>query len=115
MPVESAADRAVFVNPDEFGVTASYVAAGEAAEAIDGQFHEPFSVALQSGFEGVGVETSQPVFVCRSADLPEAARENEGDVLVLTHQSVERRFFVRTMRPDGTGMTSIVLEETDVE
>lgn len=117
MPVESAADRAVFVNPDEFGVTAAYAPAGETDTTdIDGQFFEPFAVVMGSGFEGPGMEASRPVFVCRSADLPSNARESVGDVLTLTDPlGVSRRFLVRTFRPDGSGMTAIAIEEEDIE
>lgn len=103
MAVESATDRAAFVNPDEFGVTAVYTTAAGADSDLDGVFAEPFATAF--GVGGAGIATSEPRFTCRSADLPAAAAV--GDRLAVS----DRSFRVATIEPDGTGMTALQLEE----
>lgn len=104
MAVESAADRAVFFDPDEFGVEGAYtLAAGGAAVAIDGIFDN----AAEALFDDPGVVARPTTFKCRSADLPGGA--GKGDQLVvngITHT-------VQEILPDGTGVSELVLEVTD--
>lgn len=104
MAVESAADRAVFFNPEEFGVEASYtLAAGGAATAIDGMFDNAADELLGEP----GLIGRPPTFKCRSADLPAGAAK--GDTLVVNAVS----HTVQEIRPDGTGVSELVLEEDD--
>lgn len=106
MPVESAADRAAFLSPDEFGTAATYTPAGGVAAALTGIFDNP----AQSQFSGPGLETSAPTFLVRTDDLPAAAvaGTNTGDRLVIAGQL----WIPREFMPDGTGMTVIALRRT---
>lgn len=107
MPVESAADRAVFFNPDEFGVTARYVPASGEGVDLDGWFSEPSDRAFAG--EGVGRAITVPTFMCRSADLPASAQDGEdtGDTIVISGRS----FFPRVIEHDREGMARLTLEE----
>lgn len=107
MPVESAADRAIFVDPDEFGTAAVYTPSGGTAAALNGVFDE----AYESAFGSPGAGVVQPVLVVRTADLPEGAAFGEftGDRVAIG----DRTFVPRAAEPDGTGMTRLILEEED--
>lgn len=98
MAVESADDRAVFVNPNDFGVTATYGAA-----SVNGIFDSGYfaaSLGLQVELEG-----SRLRFLCRSADLP--GTPAHGDTLTIAATTYK----VREIHPDGTGMTELVIEK----
>jgi hypothetical protein len=57
-----------------------------------------------SYFEGQGIQGSQPVFTCRTMDVP-AARH--GDILVRAGTTYK----VVGVEPDGTGVTLLRLEK----
>lgn len=102
MAVESAADRAVFVNPDEFGVTATYELAAGGTSEVDGIFDDGVE---QPEFAEPGILSGQPTLRMRSADLPGAA--DAGDTLTVAGAD----YTVREIRPDGRGMSTLILEE----
>ena len=102
MAVESAADRAIFVNVDDFGTAATYTPAGGAGSTVNGIFDNDF-VEVDAG-GGVTVALQQPRFHCRTADVSSAA---EGDALVVSGVN----YTVRVVQDDGTGMTMLVLEK----
>lgn len=112
MAVESAADRAAFVNADEFGAQATYTPAGGAGVTISGILIEPSERVL--GEPGLSMSEA-PEFTVRSADLPTGARggEHGGDQLAIPGSSpgTDRRFRVRLIEPDGTGMSRLTLTE----
>lgn len=102
MAVETAADRAAFANPDEFGVTASYTAAGEAAVDIDGQFLNADEV-LPIGEPGF--VSASPEFHCPTESLPAGAAEDDTVVIA------SKTWRVATdPRDDGTGWSVLTLE-----
>lgn len=105
MTVETAADRAAFVNPDEFGLEATWTVAGEEAASLNAVFDE----ASETRFAGPGVDVVSPMIVVRTADIPgnAAAGEYTGDRIAIG----ERTFIPRTIEPDGTGMSRVLLEE----
>lgn len=111
MPVESAADRLLFVSPDDFGELATYTPTGGAAvPAIAGIFNDPH-ISVQNGIE-VSASDSMPTFLCRAADLPAAAAGGDaGDTLALAanelHAAVTYR--VIDLQPDGTGLVLLTL------
>jgi len=98
MAVESAADRAVFVNPSDFGVAATYDGA-----ALNGIFDSDY-FAAELGAR-VAVEGARLRFVCRSADLADGGVHGKTVVIASTS------YKVREVHPDGTGMTELVLEK----
>lgn len=102
MAVESATDRAVFVDTDDFGVAATYTPSGGVAATVNGIFDNDFIEVDAGG--GVGVALQQPRFHCRTADVSTAA---EGDAITIN--SVAHT--VRIVQDDGTGMTMLVLEK----
>ena len=79
MAVESAADRAIFFDVDDFGTAASYTPSGGSAATVNGIFDNDF-VEVDTG-GGVGIALQQPRFLCRTADVSSAA---EGDALVVS-------------------------------
>jgi hypothetical protein len=102
MAVESADDRAIFVNVDDFGVAATYTPSGGSASTVNGIFDNDF-VEVDAG-GGVAVALQQPRFHCRTADVSSAA---EGDALVVGGVN----YTIRIVQDDGTGMTMLVLEK----
>lgn len=104
MPVESAADRAVFVNTDDFGVASSYtLAAGGSASTINGIFDAAYAeVEVETE---IGITSTGPAFICRTADLPSGY--GAGDSIVIDSTTYK----VRVFKPDGTGMSVLKLEK----
>ncbi len=102
MAVESAADRAIFFDVDDFGTAASYTPSGGSAATVNGIFDNDF-VEVDAG-GGVGIALQQPRFLCRTADVSSAA---EGDALVISAVN----YTVRIVQDDGTGITTLVLEK----
>ena len=102
MAVESADDRAIFFDVDDFGTAATYTPAGGSAETVNGIFDNDF-VEVDAG-GGVGVALQQPRFLCRTADVSAAA---EGDAIVINTVA----YTVRIVQDDGTGITTLVLEK----
>jgi len=102
MAVESAADRAVFVDIDDFGVAASYTPSGGVAATVNGIFDNEFIEVDAGG--GIGIAMQQPRFHCRTADVSSAA---EGDAITISGTA----YTVRIVQDDGTGMTVFVLEK----
>lgn len=105
MPVESAADRAAFVNADEFGTSAVYRPADADAVTLNGVFDEP----TEQRFDGPGINVGVPTFLVRTADLPEEAAPGDHTADRITIGA--RTFAPREQAPDGTGMTLLTLEE----
>ncbi len=102
MAVETVDDLAVFFSVDDFGVNGTYTLNGGAASTIKGIYDNEFlEVDPQSG---VGIVSAEPRFVCRSTDIPGAAAP--GDALVVSSIN----YTVRVIQPDGTGVTTLVLE-----
>jgi hypothetical protein len=114
MPVESAADRAMFLAADDFGCLVSYQAAktGELVPDIAGIFDNDY-LAIDGDAGDTGVYTTAPRFTCRSADLVLGGQQD--DTIVITSapsqpELVGRVFRCVVPRADGTGMTVLWLE-----
>lgn len=101
MAVETATELAVFFETDDFGVAATYTPSGGSSSTVNGIFDNEF---FEAGLGEVGVAFQQPRFVCRTSDLPNAA---EGDAIVINTVA----YTIRVVQPDGTGTTTLVLEE----
>lgn len=101
MSVESDADRAAFVNPDEFGLSGTYALAGGGSSTVNGAFQEDIAAGVAAN---VSLAAPVPGFLCRTIDLPAGAKS--GDTLTVAG----RRFRVLNLHdPDATGMTTIRL------
>lgn len=104
MTIETAADRALFLSADDFGVEATYTpAGGGASSTVAGIFDDEYIDAEVGG--PVPVSGTSPRFVCRTADLTSGG--SFGDSLVIGGST----YLVRVIRPDGTGMTTLWLEK----
>lgn len=96
MAAESAADRASFFDVDDFGVAGNY----NSGTTVNGIFDNEYFLQAEGG---VGIESSNPAFLCRTADVSSAAH---GDTLVVSSVS----YAVVGVHPDGTGVTTLILE-----
>jgi hypothetical protein len=102
MGVETAADRAVFVNPADFGVTATYTPVAGSPSSVNGIKDAPWVNAQVEAF--VGVESTHPTFLAETANLPGVTH---GATLVIAGVT----FKVRGVQDDGTGFTVLILEK----
>lgn len=103
MPVESAADRLVFLNPDEFGVEAVYRTRTGSSATLDGVLN---SGSIRVGFDRAVALDIKSTFVCRATDLPAGALGGDaGDTLTIDGT----RYAVANVEPDGLGMTWLTL------
>lgn len=102
MPVESAADILDFFGLDDFADAATYTPVGGGASTIQGIFDNP--QASRNATDLMDVTIPAPQFVCRTADVPNAA---DGDAIVI--RSVA--YTVRVSLNDGTGVSTLILEK----
>jgi hypothetical protein len=100
MPIETAEDRAAFVDPDDFGTEATYALATGGESLINGLFDK----AAGERLDKPGIVSARPRFVCRDGDIPAGA--GEGDTLAVGGTT----YAIRVRLPDGTGMTELHLE-----
>ena len=102
MPVESAADRALFLAAADFGVTATYTALGQfGSKPIQGIFDAAYA-DINLGLE-IGLASVGPRILVASADLVAGGRQ--GDLWVINATNYKSS----SVEPDGTGMTNIKL------
>lgn len=101
MPVESAADRLIFLDTDDFGVSATY-STGISATTIKGIFDNDF-VEVDAG-GGVPFAMQQPRFLARTADVANAVEDHTLLISGTTYK-------IKVVQPDGTGMTNLILEK----
>jgi hypothetical protein len=97
MAVETDIERAIFLEVDDFAVAATYDGG-----TINGIFDKEY-LELDSGGT-VAFAVNQPRFVCRTSDVSTAA---EGDAIVISATN----YVIKVVQDDGTGMTTLVLEE----
>ena len=102
MAVESAADLAAFFDMGEFAVQVSWQSAAGSAQLPAIFDAEHLAV---SGLGEVAVSSAAPQIVCRAADLPADAAQ--GDTVTVDAAT----YAVRDIRPDGTGVVTVLLEE----
>ena len=89
--LESDADRAEFLNTDDFAVVATYQGA-----SINGIFGNEF-------VEINGIESSRPIFLATAADVPD---DPHGNTIVI--DSIN--YLIVGHQPDGTGLITLILE-----
>jgi hypothetical protein len=102
MAVETADELAIFFAVDDFGVAATYTPSGGSPVTVNGIFDNEFFEADAGGTVAVAIQ--QPRFQCRTSDVASAA---EGDAITINSVS----YIIRVVQPDGTGVTTLVLEE----
>ena len=104
MPVESAADRAAFLA--DFGVSVRWTPAGGSAATLTAIFDYPSTTV--AGLSEADIVDRTPTLLCRSADLPDGAAEDD-DVSVEGEDGVTHALRCKLLRPDGTGFTIVHL------
>lgn len=80
---------------------ANCTAALDGGEAFGGIFEADY-------IDPLGMSGSQPSLECLSADVSTAAH---GSAVVVTYKAVVTSYTVATSKPDGTGMTRLLLQE----
>lgn len=101
MALETSSDLNSFFDTNAHGTSVTYTPSGGSASTINGILNNEYELV---DVGDVGVENQVPVLTVKSSDVPSIA---QGDSFVIdstTYQSV-------IIRPDGTGITEIVLEE----
>jgi len=102
MAIENADSLAFFFTTNDFGTDATFTPAGGAARAIVGVFDNPYLGADAGGM--VEFSATSPTFTARDVDFPGVAH---GDQLVIDATT----YLIREVMPDGTGITTVMLEE----
>lgn len=102
MPIESASDRAVFFDADEFGTTATINGTSVEGIFMDG------SEEIVAPFGQIEVISNKPVFIARTADI-DASGVDTGSKNAATINSTS--YTVTEMKPDGAGVTVLELHE----
>lgn len=103
MPVESAADRAVFANPDEFGAVVTWFAQGVQLEPFSAVFDS--TAFIQETGEGGDALNRRATLKFAESLLPAGAGERTDECIV-----GGARYNVKAVLPDGTGMVTVYLE-----
>ena len=101
MALESTADLNAYFDTDAHGSTVTYTPSGGSASTINGILNNEFELV---DIGDVGVESNIPILTVKTSDVSSVA---QGDTFVIdsvTYKSV-------IIRPDGTGITEIVLEK----
>lgn len=94
MAVESDVDRLAFLDADEFGVAATVGAA-----TLYGIFDDEY-------IETLDATGTVPVFICRSSDV------TANNIIRATSITINSTAYtVRNIKPDGTGMSVLVLSD----
>lgn len=124
MPVETDADRAVFFDPEEFGVTVVWLPPGaidddvlgdvpwgdgldlEAAPSFNAIFARPTLRTLADGDAAPLLDRSATL-LCRESDLPADAAPD--DPVAIGADQVA--YICRTIEPDGTGLVNVTLQK----
>ena len=105
MGIESADDLSDFFLTDDFGVAATYTAAGESAATINVLFDDPFSSVPLAGERDV--ESNTPTALAISSDVSSVAH---GDAIVISGVTYA---IVGVQKDSGSGYqgtTLLVLE-----
>lgn len=70
---------------------------------------EAFSGIFEAEYiDPLGMSSSQPLLECASADVSTAAH---GSAVAVTYKSAVTSYTVGSIKPDGTGMTRLLLQE----
>lgn len=102
MSVESAADRAAFTSTDEFAVNVSWSVGG--ADAVDVAAIPETGGVVNDGGDGPGLVSRHGLLMVADENVPSGA--GEGDSVTVSGIA----FLVRSVLPDGTGLTEVHLE-----
>ena len=104
MPVETDADRRLFVEEDDFAVPVSWTHSGGTAN-FPAIFDAGYQLVASPFLDG-GAEGATPQLHACAADIPATAKQ--GDIVTVNGKT----FSAVEIEPDGTGMTVIRLQDT---
>ena len=105
MPVESADDRAAMLV--DFGATVSWTrGAGGPVTTFTAIFDRP---SLDVPGQEVALVDRNPALLCREADLPSGAAEDDA-VSVVDELGASHSLRCKLIRPDGTGFAVVDLK-----
>jgi hypothetical protein len=102
MAVETDVERAIFLEVDDFGSSATYTPLSGSPSTISGLFDNEY-LAVDAG-GSVPVAMQQPMFTCLTSAVSSA---QEGDTLLISTTTYK----VTNVQPDGQGMTVLMLQE----
>lgn len=102
MPIETAADRAVFTSPNDFGDVGTYASAGGVKD-VAGIFDDP---STSTSFNEAVTVDSRPTFLCAESDLPDDADAEAEDQIDIAGRG---SFSITSIEPDGQGMVALRL------
>jgi hypothetical protein len=103
--VEDAADRATFVDEDDFAVAVAWTRDGVAQTPFSAHFHRPS--LMVEGMSAAPLNDRRAWLHCREADLPAGAAED--DPVSVAGES--EAYACRAIRPDGTGFAVVDLKK----
>ena len=101
MALESATDLANFFDTDAHGVAVTYTPAGGSSKTVNVIFENQY-ILVDEG--EVGVNATIPVVTCKSSDVSGIAVDDTFLIDSVTYK-------VKVIRPDGTGVSEIQLEQ----
>lgn len=102
MPIETAADLAVFLDVDEFGTTATINGSNVAGILMDGTEEIP------GPYGAIEIIENRPVFLARSADITASGADTDSNNAAAIAGT---SYTIREIRPDGVGITVLELQE----
>ncbi|MBB4277029.1 head-tail joining protein [Rhizobium mongolense] len=111
MPVETDDDRLIFVNPDEFGSVVVWTSATGQKLPVTCIFDDSF-IALTAGDLDLETEGGRVQITLRSIDVPADAAHDDS-VSVTSPIFGTKAYRVLEFQPDGTGMSTVRLQEPD--
>lgn len=94
-------DIDAFFDTDDFAVAATYTPSGGSASTVNGIFDDEYFDEVGGP---VGIEGSQPKFMCKLEDVSAVSQGDALSVGGITYQIVN-------VQKDGTGIVVLVLEE----
>jgi len=100
MAIETEADRAIYLDTADFGVTVTKAD----ATTFSGIWDLRFTLIQPNGLT-IGLESAEPRLMARTSDVSTLAH---GDALTI--QSIG--YVVRGIEPDNLGMTTLVMERS---
>lgn len=102
MAVENDDTLAFFLSTNDFAVDATYTPVGGSATTVSGIYDDPYLAASAGGM--VEFTATSPTFLAKTSDFTGATY---GASLVVSGKT----YAVVEVMPDGTGMTTLMLEE----
>ena len=94
-------DFSEFLDTDDFAVSATFTPVVGDPSTITGIFDAEY---FEIDGDSVGVAGSQPMFLCKTADV---AAAKFGDALTVNAVNYK----IVNIQPDGTGLTMLILEQ----